>query len=396
MSKDFLPYSRQYIDEDDIGAVSDALRGELLTTGPLVAEWEEKFAQAVGAGYAVSCSSGTAGLHLASMALSVSEGDLVLVPAITFAATANAVRYCGAEVGFVDVDPETGLIDLDHLEKLLGAAENVTGVYPVHLAGQCPDMEALAALARRHGVNIVEDASHAIATTYAGGIQVGSCRHSQAAVFSTHPVKTLATGEGGLVTTNDKALYRRMADLRNHGMIRRAEAFQDKDLAFDSQGEANPWYYEIQELGNNYRLADINCALGLSQLTKLDWFAERRRFLARAYDELLAPLSPAVRPIGRTPGCDAVLHLYVVLIDFAAIGTERAAVMRQLREAGIGTQVHYIPVPWLPYYRGRYGKPDLPGAAEYYERALSLPLFPAMSEEDVARVTGALGRILGG
>ena len=391
MSQRFLPYGRQSIDERDVEAVVRVLRGDWLTTGPAVEAFENAIAARVGARHAVACSSGTAGLHLAMLALGVAEGDIAVAPTLTFLASANAARFVGAEVAFTDVDPETALMTAADARAALranghGGNGNPKVLVPVHFAGQCADMEALAALASEHGAAIVEDACHAVGTTCttANGetVPVGSCRHSDLCVFSFHPVKTIAMGEGGMVTTNDETLYRRLLRFRNHGMTR------------DAAREANPWYYEMEEIGFNYRASDIHCALGLSQLGKLDDFIGRRRELVEHYDAGLAALAPAVRPLGRVDGCRPAWHLYVALIDFEAAGMERATVMEALRERGIGTQVHYIPVNQQPYYRRRYGDRSFPGAERYYAQALSLPLFPAMTGRDVDHVIESLARNL--
>ena len=398
--KPFLPYGRHDIDEADIAAVAEVLRSDWLTTGPAVPAFEREFAAAVGARHAVACSSGTAALHLAALAAGLGEGDAAVVPSLTFLATANCNRFVGAEVVFADVDAETGLMGSAHLEAALSRAvgKRVKAVYPVHLNGQCKDMEAIQATAKAHGLTIIEDACHALGTTWreSSGKRngIGSCSHSDMAIFSFHPLKTIAAGEAGAVTTNDEALAQRLALMRNHGMVREASAFRSRDLAFDDEGAPNPWYYEMPEPGFNYRLSDINAALAHSQLAKLERFAARRRTLAKRYDQLLAPLAPLVHPLARVSGCDPVLHLYVVQVDFDAADTTRAKLMTRLREAGIGTQVHYLPVHMQPYYRTRYGESDLPGARAYYDRCLTLPLFPAMADSDLDRVVAALGESL--
>ena len=399
--KKFLPYGRQQVDEEDIAAVAEVLRGDWLTSGPAVEAFEQGFAEAVGAPFAASCANGTAALHLAALALGLGEGECAVVPAMTFLATANAVRFTGAEVIFADVDPETGLMGPDDLMQTLKqtGSRNVKAVFSVCLNGQCTEMEGLAELAAEKGLHLVHDACHALGTTYrtadGGTASVGDGRHGTLNCFSFHPVKTIATGEGGAVTTGNEALYRKITELRSHGMTRDPALFEQPDLAFDGSGAANPWYYEMPEVGYNYRASDIHCALGLSQLKKLEDFIAKRRALARRYEELLAPLAPLVRPVPRVPGCDPAWHLFAVLIDFAAAGIPRAELMRRLRAEGIGTQVHYIPVPWQPYYRKRSPGGDYPGAAAYYEKVLSLPLFTAMSLEDVARVSAALSAALG-
>lgn len=392
-----LPYGRQIIEDDDIDAVTRVLRGNYLTTGPATEAFEKAFAEKTGAKYALSCSSGTAALHLAALALGLGPEDQVIVPSITFLATANAARYVGAEVIFSDVDPDTGLMRGRDFEDALRRGSNVKAVFPVHLAGQPTDMADIAELGRTHNVRIVEDACHALGTRWMNGNEIvtaGDARFSDMAAFSFHPVKTIAMGEGGAITTNNSDLARRIGDLRSHGMVRRAEDFQNDELAYQTDGSANPWYYEMPEPGFNYRSSDIHCALGLSQLGKLDRFVDARRNLVAAYDTRLQSLYPTVCPLGRVAGAMPGWHLYVVLIDFVARDLGRAEVMRRLAANGIGTQVHYIPVHTQPYYRRRYETPVLPGAAAYYERCLSLPLHPNMDNSDVERVCDALRQAL--
>jgi len=381
-----LPYGRQTIEDDDITAVVEALRADFLTTGPTVEAFETAFAETVGARHAVACSNGTAALHLAMLALDVQPGEAVIAPSITFLATANCARYVGAEVVFADVDPMSGLMTSDTLAEALGRLEGrrLRAVLPVHLRGDVAELPALAALAAEAGAVLVEDAPHALGSTMTFGNvaeRAGDARHSAMATFSFHPVKTIATGEGGMVTTNDASLAERLRILRSHGMVRPAGA--------------DPWWYEMPEPGFNYRLPDILCALGLSQLKKLPRFAARRRALAKAYEAALAPLAPAVKIAARPAWSDPVLHLMCVLIDFAAAGLTRRQVVDGLRQYGIGTQVHYIPVHRQPYYAQRYGALDLPGAESWYERCLSLPLYPGMADEDVGRIAEALKAVLG-
>ena len=373
----FLPYGRQTIDDDDIAAVAEALRSDYLTTGPRVDAFEAAFAERVGAKHAVACSNGTAALHMATIALGVGPGDVCIVPAITFLATANCVRFQGGDVIFADVDPLTGLMTQATLAEALDQASGaVRAVLPVHLAGRQCDMPAIKMLADEAGAAVVEDACHALGSVADFG-QAGDCAYSAMAGFSFHPVKTIATGEGGMVTTNDAELAAKLRLARSHGMVR--------------EGMSEPWAYEQRMLGYNYRLPDLNCALGLSQLHKLDAFVERRRMLASRYDELLRPMNAVsvITTEGR-PG----FHLYVALIDFEAAGVSRAEVMARLAEQGVGSQVHYIPVQTQPYYRDRYGDQHLPGAAAWYERCLSLPLYPGMADDDPGRVVEALSKAL--
>jgi len=398
----FLPYGRHQVDDDDIAAVVSVLRSDSLTGGPVVAEFERAFAERVGARFAVACANGTAGLHLATLALGLEPDDAVIVPTLTFLATANAARYVGAEVIFSDVDPATGLMRPSDMQDALARETGwkIKAVLPVHLNGQCVDMESVAEFAGRHGLRVIEDACHAIGAAYrtrsGEEVPVGSCRHSDMTVFSLHPVKTIAMGEGGVVTTNDPVLHDRLLRLRNHGMTRDQQCFVERQQAFDKAGLPNPWYYEMPELGYNYRASEIHCALGLSQLHKLDRFLARRRELADIYDKELALLAPVIRPVpSRNLESDG-WHLYTILIDFSAAGTSRGTVMRRLAQSGIGTQVHYIPVHLQPYYRYRYGESHLAGALSYYERTLSLPLYPGMHDEDVDRVVFTLKQVLAG
>lgn len=381
MTKGFLPYGRQTIEDDDIAAVAAALRGDYLTTGPTVEAFETAFREVVGAAHAVACSNGTAALHMTMLAAGIGPGDVCIVPSITFLATANCAAYVGADVVFADVDPDSGLMTAETLAEALGRAKRrrVRAVLPVHLRGDVCDLPALATLAGEAGAIVVEDAPHALGSCFIHGNdldQVGDCAHSAMSTFSFHPVKTIATGEGGMVTTNDPALAERLRLARAHGMTRTPDA--------------DPWLYQMAEPGFNYRLPDINCALGLSQLTKLPRFIDRRRALAAAYEAALAPLAPLVRPAARPQGSDPVLHLLTVLIDFAAAGKTRRQVVEALAAKGIGSQVHYIPVHSQPYWVAKNGPLDLPGARAWYDRCLSLPLYPAMADGDVGRVVEAL------
>ena len=398
MSRPMLRYGRQCIEQDDIDAVVAVLKSDFLTTGPTVEAFEAAFVDATGAREAVACSSGTAALHMMAMALDLSADDSVVVPSMTFMGTASAMRLTGAEVIFADVNPDTGLMEAAHLEDALSRAglRRVKAAIPVHLNGWTCDMATLAAVADKHGVTLLEDAAHAIGTTVVENgkrVPVGACTHSRMAIFSFHPVKTITSAEGGAVTTNDPSLAARLRRLRSHGITHKADEFVDRAAAFDAKGEPNPWYHEMHEPAPNYRLSDVHCALGLSQLKKLNRFVTRRRELADRYDKALAPLAPVIRPVPRAPDCDPGLHLYAVLIDFKALGLDRATVMQLLRERGVGTQVHYIPVHRQPYYRRRYGDLELAGADTYYARELSLPLFPDMHDDDVDRVVDALTSI---
>jgi UDP-4-amino-4,6-dideoxy-N-acetyl-beta-L-altrosamine transaminase len=365
--------------------VAEALRADFLTTGPTVERFEHAFAEAVGAAHAVACANGTAALHLAMLALEVRAGEAVIAPSITFLATANCARYVGADVVFADVDPDSGLMTRQTLAEALDRVgpRRLRAVLPVHLRGDTCELPALEALAREAGAVLVEDAPHALGTTMRFGDvteTVGDARHSAMATFSFHPVKTIATGEGGMVTTNDPRLAQRLRVLRSHGMTR--------------PPEAEPWRYEMAEPGFNYRLPDLLCALGLSQLAKLPRFAARRRALAAAYREARAPLAPRVRVASQPAWSDPCLHLMTVLIDFEGASRSRLEVVEALRARGIGSQVHYIPVHRQPYYRRLCGDLEFPGAEAWYAQCLTLPLYPAMTDEDVRRVAEGLAAAL--
>jgi UDP-4-amino-4,6-dideoxy-N-acetyl-beta-L-altrosamine transaminase len=365
-----LPYGRQSIDEEDIAAVVAALRSDWLTTGPRVDEFEQAFAEVTGAAHAVAVSSGTAALHAIYHVLGLGAGDEVIVPPLTFAATANAVLYVGATPVFADVDPATLLLDPDAVVRAIGP--RTRAIVAVDYAGQPCDYAALRRIADEHGLALVADACHSLGGAYQGR-PVGTLADLTA--FSLHPVKHVTTGEGGVVTTDDPELARRLRRFRNHGI----------DTDHRARAAAGAWFYEQVELGFNYRISDVQCALGTSQLRKLPAWIERRRDLAARYAELLTRV-PAARPLASRSGAEHAYHLYVVDVP------SRDDVFARLRAAGIGANVHYVPVHLHPYYRDRLGTgPGLcPAAEEAYGRILSLPLFPAMADLDIYRVVSAL------
>jgi UDP-4-amino-4,6-dideoxy-N-acetyl-beta-L-altrosamine transaminase len=392
----FLPYGRQNIDDADIDAVVSVLKSDWLTTGPAVEALEAAVALKVDAPYALCCANGSAALHLGYLALGLKQGDRVVVPAITFLATANAARLAGAEIIFADVDPDTGLMTPDTLRDALGRADGpVAAIAPVHMGGQMVDMDEVRAIADQAGARVILDACHALGGIDAAGRPIGGSALADLTVFSLHPVKVIACGEGGLITTADADLADAVRRYRNHGMIR--DKFSNMAQAQAPDGTINPWYYEMLEPGLNYRLSDIHAALAMSQLKKLDQFVEQRRVLVEYYDDVFAALpahvAAVMRPSGRVSHGAVAWHLYVALIDFGRFGRDRASVMHLLRERGIGSQVHYLPLHRQPYYLQRYGALDLPGADQWYARALSLPLHPGMELSDVDRVMAALSEI---
>jgi len=374
-----LPYGHQYLDEDDIAAVVEALRSDWLTTGPRVAEFEREFSRAVGANEAVAVSSGTAALHAAMFALGIGPGDEVIVPAVTFAASANCVVYQGGTPVFADVDADTLLLDPAKAESK--TTPRTRAIVAVDFAGQPCDYEALRAIARKHNLALVADACHALGAGYRGQ-PVGSLAGLSA--FSFHPVKHITTGEGGMVTTNDPDFARRMRVFRNHGIT-------TDHRQRESQGS---WCYEMVELGYNYRLTDIQCALGMSQLAKLPAWIARRRAIATEYNRAFSDLTE-VRPLRVRPDAQHAYHLYVTQLQLEQMKVDRARVFAALRAENIGVNVHYVPVHLHPFYRKRFGtRPGAcPVAEKAYDRLLTLPLFPAMSNTDVADVIWAVAKV---
>ncbi len=383
----FIPYGRQTITEADIASVVDVLRSACLTQGPAIPAFEQALAQHVGARYGVAVNSATSALHIACLALGLGPGDRLWTTPITFVASANCGRYCGAEVDFVDIDPSTGLISLEALDRKLqwaAAAGCLPKVLvPVHLCGTSCAMEPIAALSRQYGVAVLEDASHSIGGSYQGQ-PVGNCRHSAITVFSFHPVKIITTAEGGLATTNDPQLSQRMADLRSHGIT--------KDEARFERPAPGPWSYEQQELGFNYRMTDLQAALGLSQLQRLEAIVAERQRLMEHYRLLLADLP--LRLLEIPQGVHSALHLAVIRLEDPSPAHHRR-VFEGLRAGGIGVQLHYSPVHLQPYYR-RLGfqEGDFPEAEAYASNAISLPLYPGLQEADLQHVAGTLTTLL--
>lgn len=385
-----LPYGRQTITEDDIAAVTAALRSDFLTQGPLVAEFERRFAARVGAKHAVAVTNATAALHLALKVAGIGPGDRVITSPNTFLASANCAAYVGATPDFADIDPVTGTLDPVALER--NWLDDTRAVVAVDFAGQAADLPAIACVARSRGAVVIEDACHATGGQFHAegrAWNIGANPWADLAVFSFHPVKTLTTGEGGMLVTDRADWADRARRLRSHGIERDPVKFLSSDPCSPSS-EPGPWTYEMQELGYNYRLTDLQCALGLSQLDRLDVSLARRREIVAAYNAAFAGFAWLRAPGLRTPADAATTswHLYTVQIDFPALGKPRTQVMTELREVGVGTQVHYIPVHLQPWYRRTYGygPGKCPVAEAVYERTLSLPLFPAMADADVAHV----------
>ena len=371
----YIPYGRQYVDDEDIEAVVRVLKSDFLTTGPVIEEFEKKVADYVGVKYAVAVANGTAALHSACYAANIGKGDEVITTPITFAASSNCAFYCGAVPVFADIDPKTYNIDPSDIEKKI--TDRTKAIIAVHFTGQPCDMGKIHEIANKHGLIVIEDAAHALGAVYEGK-KVGSL--SEMTTFSFHPVKHITTGEGGMVLTNHQELYERLKLFRTHGITREEHLLRKND---------GPWYYEQLDLGYNYRITDIQCALGISQMKKLSYFLERRKEIAERYQDAFADCDNIQRPYQK-PGCENAWHLYVIRIK----GGKRKEVFEKLREAGIGVNVHYIPVYQHPYYQ-EHGYKDIscPNAEQYYEEAISLPIYPALKEAEQQYVIETVQKI---
>ena len=372
----FLPYARQLVSDDDVQAVVEVLRSDWLTTGPKVEKFEKTFASYTGAKCAVAMSSGTAGLHAAAFAAGLGPGNEAITTPLTFVASANCVLYQQARPVFVDVQPDSLNIDPARIEPRITSRTKV--LIPVDYAGQPADLDELREIAARHGLVVIEDAAHALGATYKGR-RVGTL--AALTVFSTHPVKHITTGEGGMVVTDDPELARQLRVFRNHGITSEAR---------DRQG----WFYEMTALGHNYRLTDIQCALGLSQLQKLDVWLERRRAIASSYNEAFAGMSEIEIPAVRSDR-ESAWHLYPIRLNLSKLRVGRGEVFKALRSENIGVNVHYIPVPWHPYYhRLGYDRGQWPVAESAYERLISLPIFAGMTDSDTQDVIDAVTKVV--
>ncbi|MDZ7963378.1 MAG: UDP-4-amino-4,6-dideoxy-N-acetyl-beta-L-altrosamine transaminase [Nostoc sp. DedSLP03] len=380
----YIPYGRQDINQEDIDAVIEVLHSDWITQGPVIERFEQAVANYCGAKYAVAVSSATAALHIACLAADLGQGDLLWTSPNTFVASANCGLYCNAKVDFIDIDLNTYNLSVDELESKLAKAEYQgclpKVLIPVHFAGQSCEMEKIAALSQQYGFKIIEDASHAIGGTYQRQ-SVGSCQFSDMTVFSFHPVKIITTGEGGMVLTNQEELYQILIRLRSHGITRNPDFMQGQ-----SHGS---WYYQQLELGFNYRITDIQAALGVSQMQRLDEFVERRWFLANRYNQLLQDL-PLMLP-WQHPDTYSSWHLYVIRLKLDKINKTHRQVFEELRSAGIGVSLHYIPVHIQPYYQNfGFKLGDFPQVEKYYKEAISIPIYYGLDEESQDRVVASL------
>lgn len=389
-----IPYGKQNMTEEDIQAVAKALKGDFLTQGPTILEFEKAFAEYIGCKYAVAVSNGTAALHLSALALGVENGDKVITTPITFAASANCVRYCGGEVVFSDIDPDTYLLDVEKVEQLLKSSPKGTykGIVPVDFAGRAVNLEAFRKLADEYGLWIIEDACHAPGgyfTDSKGQKQnCGNGNYADLAIFSFHPVKHIATGEGGMITTNDEKLYKKLLELRTHGITRDTTIFKNSvEFAVGqpvNEGDSYPgWYMEMQTLGYNYRFTDFQAALGISQLSRADQGIERRKAIASKYNTAFTGKEYINGQSGYVDG--HAYHLYVIEVE------DRVGLYNYLREQKIFAQIHYIPCHLMPYYRDLGWKEnDMPLAEQYYKHCISLPMYPTLTDEEQSFVIDAI------
>lgn len=374
----FLSYGKQQVDEDDIAAVVETLRSPFLTQGPKVEEFERAVANYVGAKYAVAFSNGTTALHGACYAAGISDGDEVITTPITFVATSNAVLYCGGTPVFADIDEHT--YNLDPLEVEKEITPKTKAIMPVDFTGQPVDIDAIMDIARRHNLVVIEDGAHSLGATYKGR-KIGSQAHMT--MFSFHPVKPITTGEGGIITTNSEMFYEKLKLFRSHGISKTPYAIEQGD-----------WYYEMTELGFNYRMNDIQAALGLSQMHKIDGFIERRRDIAALYNEKLSTIPGVILP-KQLEKTESGWHLYMIQLDEKVLTKSRREIFDEMRALNIGVHVHYIPVYWQPYYQGLgYERGLCPKAEKWYEQALTLPVFPGMTDEDIGDVVRALEKAI--
>jgi UDP-4-amino-4,6-dideoxy-N-acetyl-beta-L-altrosamine transaminase len=384
----YIPYGRQDINADDIQRVIEVLQSDWLTQGSAVNRFEQAVADYCGVKYAIAVSSATAALHIACLAVNLGDQDYLWTSPNTFVASANCGLYCGAKVDFVDIDPRTYNLSIDQLEQKLAKAAHLgclpKVLVPVHFAGQSCEMDKIAALSQQYGFKVIEDASHAIGGKYRGKA-IGCCEFSDLAVFSFHPVKIITTGEGGMVLTNREDLYEKLIRLRSHGITRNPDLMQG-----ESHGA---WYYQQLELGFNYRMTDIQAALGVSQMQRLDEFISRRRFLAQQYDHLLQDL-PLTLP-WQHPETNSSWHLYVIRLNLGKLNKTHRQVFEELRQAGIGVNLHYIPVHMHPYYQNiGFKQGDFLESENYYQEAISIPMYYGLSKEDQNRVIVNLQAVL--
>ena len=389
----FLPYSRQSIDKKDIYEVTKTLKRDFITQGSKINEFERNFAKYVEVKYAVACATGTAALHIACQSLKLGEGGNLLTSPITFVASANCAQFVGADTHFADIDLGSYCISPSALEKIL-KNKKIDVVVVVHMSGHPADLEGINSLKKKYDFKIIEDACHALGGSYKNK-KIGSCFYSDISTFSFHPVKPITTGEGGMVTTNSEKIYKSLLKFRTHGIHKNKDDFFNKDMAYDKIGDVNQWYYEMSDLGYNYRITDFQSALGNSQLKKIDKFIQARRRIAKIYDNGFSK-NKFIKVPKINPNMSHAYHLYTLLIDFKRINKSRNEIMKKLRDMNIGTQVLYIPVHLQPYYLKKYGFKigDFPNAENYYESCLSIPIFPDIKKREIDYVIDKINNLV--
>ena len=383
----YIPYGRQYLDEEDFEELRRVFNSDWITQGPKIEEFEKSFAKYVGSDYAVACANGTAALHLACLANNIQIGDIVLSSPISFVASMNCALYCGAKPAFADIDLNSKCISPDSLEEILSKIPSPKMIIPVHYSGYPCDMNKIFKIAKNIGAIVIEDACHALGAVYRdktrNNIKIGSCKHSDATVFSFHPVKHITTGEGGMITTNNKELYQKMIYFRSHGITKSEDKFEYSSFDKSNCGQ---WYYEMQNLGFNYRITDLQCALGISQLKKLPLFLKNRRKIIKKYSEKFSAID-CIDYIKEKSGIKSAWHIYPINLK-GKLKNRRKDFFEYLRKEHIGVNVHYVPIHLQPYYRNHFDfkKGDFPVAENFYETTITLPVYPSMTEEQVDRV----------
>ena len=389
-----IPYGRQSINFWDVYEVVKQLRFHSLTQGQKTLDFEQYVAEYCGAKYAVAVSNATAGLQIALKSLDLEENSTVATSPISFVASSNSILYNNLKPYFVDIDLENGNISIEKLTELLQEGLQISAIVPVHFAGQSCNMSALKELARKYNFKIIEDAAHALGGQHEDGSKVGSCKFSDLTVFSMHPVKSITSGEGGIITTNNKEIYLKLLRLRSHGINKLDDRFVNQ-INSQTNGETNLWYYEMIQLGYNFRLTDIQSALALSQIKRLDRFVSKRRKIANKYFNLLKNIKH-IKPLIQINEIEkSALHIFVLNIDFTKLNISRNQLMKKLRNKGIGSQVHYIPIPMQPYYRDLGFEPsDYPNAMHFYNSTLSIPIFPKLKKRNVKKICAVLKEVV--
>lgn len=388
-----IPYGKHYIDHKDIKGVVEVLKSDSITQGPKIAEFEKKIAKYVNSKYAVAVASCTAGLHLSLLATGIKDNKKVITSPITFVATANSIKFCRNEIILEDVENKTYNLSLENLfKKIKNKKYRYDAIIPIHFAGNAFDTKKLRKAIGKNKV-IIEDAAHALGAKYDDGTMVGSCRYADTTVFSLHPVKTIACGEGGVITTNDENIYRKLLRLRSHGINKLDDKFINKKNAY-TRGIINPWYYEMQELGYHYRITEIQASLGITQLKKINKFLKKRKQLSENYLKLINNNNINFLAMYPELNSNSSHHLFVINVDFKKLRKTRAEVMNELKKMGIITQVHYIPIPMHPFYSRTFSMKNFPNSKKYYENCLSIPLFYTLTNREQKYVFDCLSKVI--